>query len=140
MKEGGQGVGKVVKALQDAMLRMRYANVPVVAAIRGIALDGRVAAFDHQLAPTIDRDAHRALACVDRAGGVNRILACQCVLEIGEGKATLCEGFRGYLDEDLLWLIAKDYGLFNARGGQKHVARLDRVFLQLRIAVAVAGE
>ena len=40
MKEGGKGVGKVVKAMQDAMLRIRYANVPVVAAMRGIALGG----------------------------------------------------------------------------------------------------
>jgi 3-hydroxyacyl-CoA dehydrogenase len=40
MKEGGQGVGRVVKQMQDAMLRLRYANVPVVAAMRGIALGG----------------------------------------------------------------------------------------------------
>ena len=40
MKSGGKGILPEVKKLQDAMLRMRYANVPVVAAIRGIALGG----------------------------------------------------------------------------------------------------
>ena len=40
MKSGGKGILPEVKKLQDAMLRLRYANVPVVAAIRGIALGG----------------------------------------------------------------------------------------------------
>ncbi len=40
MKSGGKGILPEVKRLQDAMLRMRYAAVPVVAAIRGIALGG----------------------------------------------------------------------------------------------------
>jgi 3-hydroxyacyl-CoA dehydrogenase len=40
MKSGGKGILPEVKKLQDAMLRMRYANVPVVAAIRGLALGG----------------------------------------------------------------------------------------------------
>jgi 3-hydroxyacyl-CoA dehydrogenase len=40
MKSGGKGILPEVKKLQDAMLRIRYANVPVVAAIRGIALGG----------------------------------------------------------------------------------------------------
>ena len=40
MKSGGKGILPEVKKLQDAMLRMRYAAVPVVAAIRGIALGG----------------------------------------------------------------------------------------------------
>ncbi len=40
MKSGGKGILPEVKKLQDAMLRMRYAAVPVVAAVRGIALGG----------------------------------------------------------------------------------------------------
>ncbi len=40
MKSGGKGILPEVKKLQDAMLGLRYANVPVVAAIRGIALGG----------------------------------------------------------------------------------------------------
>ena len=40
MKSGGKGILPEVKKLQDAMLRIRYANVPVVSAIRGIALGG----------------------------------------------------------------------------------------------------
>ena len=40
MKSGGKGILPEVKKLQDAMLRLRYASVPVVAAIRGIALGG----------------------------------------------------------------------------------------------------
>jgi 3-hydroxyacyl-CoA dehydrogenase len=40
MKQGSKGIKPVVKELQDTMLRMRYAQVPVVAAMRGIALGG----------------------------------------------------------------------------------------------------
>ena len=40
MKAGGSGLVPEVKRLQDAMLRIRYATVPVVAAVRGIALGG----------------------------------------------------------------------------------------------------
>ena len=40
MKSGGKGIVPEEKKLQDAMLRMRYAGVPVVAAMRGIALGG----------------------------------------------------------------------------------------------------
>ena len=40
MKSGGKGILPEVKKLQDAMLRIRYAQVPVVAAVRGIALGG----------------------------------------------------------------------------------------------------
>jgi 3-hydroxyacyl-CoA dehydrogenase len=40
MKHGAKGVAPEIKKLQDAMLRMRYAQVPVVAAMRGIALGG----------------------------------------------------------------------------------------------------
>ncbi len=40
MKSGGKGILPEVKRLQDAMLRIRYAAVPVVAAIRGMALGG----------------------------------------------------------------------------------------------------
>jgi 3-hydroxyacyl-CoA dehydrogenase len=40
MKSGGKGIIPEVKKLQDALLRMRYAQVPVVAALRGIALGG----------------------------------------------------------------------------------------------------
>jgi 3-hydroxyacyl-CoA dehydrogenase len=40
MKMGSKGIAPEVKKLQDFMLRMRYAQVPVVSAMRGIALGG----------------------------------------------------------------------------------------------------
>lgn len=40
MKSGAKGIKPEEKKLQDAMLRIRYAQVPVVAAMRGIALGG----------------------------------------------------------------------------------------------------
>lgn len=40
MKSGAKGIAPEEKKLQDAMLRIRYAQVPVVAAIRGLALGG----------------------------------------------------------------------------------------------------
>ena len=40
MKSGAKGIAPEEKKLQDAMLRIRYAQVPVVAAVRGIALGG----------------------------------------------------------------------------------------------------
>ena len=40
MKSGAKGIEPEVKKLQDVMLRLRYAAVPVVAAVRGIALGG----------------------------------------------------------------------------------------------------
>jgi 3-hydroxyacyl-CoA dehydrogenase len=40
MKSGGQGIKPEVKKLQDLLLRVRYAQVPVVAAMRGLALGG----------------------------------------------------------------------------------------------------
>jgi 3-hydroxyacyl-CoA dehydrogenase len=40
MKSGGKGIKPEEKKLQDMMLRLRYAQVPVVAAMRGIALGG----------------------------------------------------------------------------------------------------
>ena len=40
MKSGGKGIVPEEKKLQDAMLRIRYAAVPVVAAVRGLALGG----------------------------------------------------------------------------------------------------
>ena len=40
MKLGGKGIAPEEKKLQDAMLRIRYANVPVVSALRGMALGG----------------------------------------------------------------------------------------------------
>ncbi|MBA3597899.1 MAG: 3-hydroxyacyl-CoA dehydrogenase/enoyl-CoA hydratase family protein [Methylibium sp.] len=40
MKMGAKGIAPEEKKLQDAMLRIRYAQVPVVSAIRGIALGG----------------------------------------------------------------------------------------------------
>jgi 3-hydroxyacyl-CoA dehydrogenase len=40
MKSGGKGILPEEKKLQDAMLRIRYANVPVVSAVRGMALGG----------------------------------------------------------------------------------------------------
>jgi 3-hydroxyacyl-CoA dehydrogenase len=40
MKSGAKGIKPEVKKLQDALLRVRYAQVPVVAAMRGMALGG----------------------------------------------------------------------------------------------------
>ena len=40
MKLGAKGIAPEEKKLQDMMLRLRYAQVPVVSAIRGIALGG----------------------------------------------------------------------------------------------------
>lgn len=40
MKMGSKGIAPEEKKLQDAMLRIRYASVPVVAAMRGLALGG----------------------------------------------------------------------------------------------------
>ncbi|MEO6032739.1 MAG: enoyl-CoA hydratase-related protein, partial [Burkholderiaceae bacterium] len=40
MKSGGKGILPEEKKLQDAMLRIRYAGVPVVSAVRGLALGG----------------------------------------------------------------------------------------------------
>ena len=40
MKSGAKGIEPEEKKLQDAMLRIRYASVPVVAAVRGLALGG----------------------------------------------------------------------------------------------------
>jgi 3-hydroxyacyl-CoA dehydrogenase len=40
MKLGSKGIAPEEKKLQDAMLRIRYATVPVVAAVRGMALGG----------------------------------------------------------------------------------------------------
>ncbi|GAA0768814.1 3-hydroxyacyl-CoA dehydrogenase/enoyl-CoA hydratase family protein [Ideonella azotifigens] len=40
MAKGAKGIAPEEKKLQDMMLRMRYASVPTVAAVRGIALGG----------------------------------------------------------------------------------------------------
>lgn len=40
MKLGAKGIAPEEKKLQDMMLRLRYAQVPVVAAVRGLALGG----------------------------------------------------------------------------------------------------
>jgi 3-hydroxyacyl-CoA dehydrogenase len=40
MKHGSKGIGPELKKFQDLMLRLRYAQVPVVASGRGIALGG----------------------------------------------------------------------------------------------------
>ncbi|MFY9514317.1 MAG: 3-hydroxyacyl-CoA dehydrogenase/enoyl-CoA hydratase family protein [Rubrivivax sp.] len=40
MKSGAKGIAPEEKKLQDMMLRLRYAGVPVVSAMRGIALGG----------------------------------------------------------------------------------------------------
>jgi 3-hydroxyacyl-CoA dehydrogenase len=40
MKHGAKGIAPELKKFQDFMLRVRYAQVPVVSAIRGIALGG----------------------------------------------------------------------------------------------------
>jgi 3-hydroxyacyl-CoA dehydrogenase len=40
MKSGGKGIAPEEKKLQDLMLRLRYASVPTVAAVRGLALGG----------------------------------------------------------------------------------------------------
>jgi len=40
MKMGAKGIAPEIKKLQDALLRVRYASVPTVAAMRGMALGG----------------------------------------------------------------------------------------------------
>ena len=40
MKMGSKGIAPEIKKLQDLVLKMRYAAVPVVAAVRGLALGG----------------------------------------------------------------------------------------------------
>jgi 3-hydroxyacyl-CoA dehydrogenase len=40
MKGGAKAIAPAIKLLQDTMLAMRYANVPTVAAVRGMALGG----------------------------------------------------------------------------------------------------
>ncbi|NWG73526.1 MAG: enoyl-CoA hydratase/isomerase family protein [Rubrivivax sp.] len=40
MKHGSKGIAPEIKKLQDLLLAVRYAQVPVVAAVRGIALGG----------------------------------------------------------------------------------------------------
>ena len=40
MKQGAKGIAPEIKKLQQAMLRLRYAGVPSVAALRGMALGG----------------------------------------------------------------------------------------------------
>jgi 3-hydroxyacyl-CoA dehydrogenase len=40
MKQGAKGIAPEIRKLQDAMLRLRYAGVPSVAAMRGLALGG----------------------------------------------------------------------------------------------------
>jgi len=40
MKSGAKGIAPEIKKFQDFMLRLRYAQVPVVSAVRGIALGG----------------------------------------------------------------------------------------------------
>ncbi len=40
MQQGAKGIAPEIKKLQDAMLRLRYASVPSVAALRGLALGG----------------------------------------------------------------------------------------------------
>ncbi|MBE7417467.1 MAG: 3-hydroxyacyl-CoA dehydrogenase/enoyl-CoA hydratase family protein [Ideonella sp.] len=40
MKMGSKGIAPEVKKLQDLLLRMRYAQVPVISAMRGLALGG----------------------------------------------------------------------------------------------------
>ncbi|OYV00685.1 MAG: 3-hydroxyacyl-CoA dehydrogenase [Burkholderiales bacterium PBB5] len=40
MKLGAKGIAPEIKKLQDALLRLRYASVPTVAAVRGLALGG----------------------------------------------------------------------------------------------------
>jgi 3-hydroxyacyl-CoA dehydrogenase len=40
MKAGAKGIAPEIKKLQDALLRVRYAGVPTIAAVRGMALGG----------------------------------------------------------------------------------------------------
>jgi 3-hydroxyacyl-CoA dehydrogenase len=40
MAKGAKGIAPEIQKLQDAMLRLRYASVPTVAAVRGLALGG----------------------------------------------------------------------------------------------------
>ena len=89
---------------------------------------------------TVDRDAHRARPRVDGPCRIDGILSGQRVLQVGKGEAALGQRLGRDLDEDLLWLVAQDDGLFDTLGREQHIAGLDGILLQLRIAVAIAGQ
>jgi hypothetical protein len=65
MKSGAKGIAPEVKKLQDTMLRVRYAKVPVVAAMRGLALGG---GCEIAVATAPPRGAHGKLRRPGRSG------------------------------------------------------------------------
>ena len=65
MKMGGKGILPEEKKLQDLMLRLRYAQVPVVSAIRGIALGGGCEIAVHSAKRVAAMESYAGLVEVD---------------------------------------------------------------------------
>lgn len=78
MKSGAKGIAPEEKKLQDAMLRIRYAQVPVVAAVRGLALGGGCELAVHCAQRVVAMDSYMGLVevgvgLIPGAGGLTYI-------------------------------------------------------------------
>ena len=91
------------------------------------------------LEPALHVDAHRALAGLDPARGVHRILAGERRLDVERGEAALGQCRGRYFDEDALLLQPEQVDLGDAGDAQQDIARVLGEGLELGIAVALAG-
>lgn len=78
MAKGSKGIAPEEKKLQDAMLRIRYASVPVVAAVRGLALGGGCELAVHSAKRVLSMESYVGLVevgvgLVPGAGGLTYI-------------------------------------------------------------------